>query len=69
MTEDQSSKIKPEVINTLSKLYRPIWVPPKPPVRKTIDVVDGVKVRSMYDGELNDERIEAALNASQTERK
>lgn len=43
---------KPDVINTLSKLYRPIWVPPKPPMRQVIDVAPGVKVRSFYDGEL-----------------
>jgi hypothetical protein len=45
-------KEQPKPINTLSKLYRPIWVPPKPPVRRVIDVAPGVKIRSFYDGEL-----------------
>lgn len=43
---------KPEVINTLSKLHRPAWMPPPPVHRKIIDVAPGVKVRSFYDGEL-----------------
>jgi hypothetical protein len=41
-----------EVPDSLSKLHRPVWVPPKPPVRRVIDVAPGVKVRSFYDGEL-----------------
>jgi hypothetical protein len=41
-----------EVPDSLSKLHRPVWVPPPPVHRKIIDVAPGVKVRSFYDGEL-----------------
>jgi hypothetical protein len=51
MTENQSSKTE-QPVNTLSKLHRPVYTPPKIPQRKIIDVAEGVKVRSMYDGEL-----------------
>jgi hypothetical protein len=39
-------------INTLSKLHRPAYVPPKLLHRPTYDFAEGIRVRSFYDGEL-----------------
>jgi hypothetical protein len=41
-----------EAINTLSKLHRPAYVPPKLLHRPTYDFAEGIRVRSFYDGEL-----------------